>query len=679
MIVLCQNKLPLRRYLLNFDNSGGYIVLMKKYLFLIHMLLAAIFSENVYATHIYGGDLLYTHTSGNEYLITLTLYGDCSGSAFSRLHNAKPSVTIYKDAVNIGTIDLFEDVSQRKEVSPVCASEAHNTACRSDGDKSLPGVMMFVYTASVTMEPANLWEMVFEGNMGNSTSAGRSNSITNILFGGSGQVMTLIATLNNSNGHNSSPAYTTIPTPFYCINKAQQYNQGAADPDNDSLYFSLVDALRTKTLTVTYNSPRTAIDPLETKDGTFSFNNLNGQMDFTPDAIQRSLVVNKVEEYKNGVLVGSSMREMTFIVLSNCDNAPPSGTIDLSTVNGAYLSTDYTVNVCDATSEIKFSIPVFDINNNAVNVTLTNIPQGAVADIVNNNSQTPVINFSWKPQDPISGTYNIFATYKDDACPLSSSITVAYTIKVSTPPKPAHDDIHLCLYDSSVEMFSTAIDGGIINWYDLQGNKYADKPTYTTDTAQTLQWLVSQTIGECESFKDTFNVYVHDTPAINITNAGGTACYGEGMTLVAEGGVRYEWYPVDEIEMRDSAPYVYVLEPGEYAVIGYSEYQCENTDTLVFDKVLQCCQFSYPNAFTPNNDGVNDRWSPITYGTIEYFQLAIYNRWGERVFVSTSHEDLWDGTFRGKQCDVGMYFYLLKAGCLTGQEEESAGTVMLIR
>ncbi len=649
---------------------------MRRILLLLMILITCKFAN---ATHIYGGDLLYTHLSGNQYRITLTLYGDCSGSAFPRLHNASPAIRLYKNKAVWSSIDLSEDVSQRKEVSPVCPQEAHNTACRNDGDKSLPGVMMFVYTATTTMEEGHMWEIVFEGAMGNNTAAGRSNSITNIIFGSSGQVMTLIATLNNINGHNSSPQYTTIPTPFYCINTPQQYNQGAVDPDNDSLYFSLTPALRTRTLAVTYRNPFSEIDPLNTLPGSFSFDSSSGQMDFTPDAIQRSLVVNKVEEYKDGVLVGSSMREMTFIVLDNCSNDPPKGIIDTSTVSGGYLATDYSISVCDIAPQIKFSIPVFDINGNNVNVSVTNIPSGAVVTIDNNNSLTPIIHFKWNPQNPINGNYNIYATYKDDACPLSSSITVAYTVRLANPPNVTHEDIHHCLFDLPHELYANGIQGGTINWYNMEGVKLDTKPSYSTDSASTLQWLVSQTVGVCESLKDTFTVYIHDTPSIKIENKGGTACYGEGMFLVASGGAWYDWAPKHKIEMRDDAPYTYIDEAGTYTVKGYSEHQCESTATLTFDDIQECCRFSYPSAFSPNNDGNNDAWRPLIYGDTEYYVLSVFNRWGERIFVSSNPYETWDGTYKGKPCDVGTYHYFLKATCLSGNKEAVRGTVTLIR
>ena len=172
---------------------------------------------------------------------------------------------------------------------------------------------------------------------------------------------------------------------------------------------------------------------------------------------------------------------------------------------------------------------------------------------------------------------------------------------------------------------------------------------------------------------------MHEYPDVEIGNEGGHACIGDGMYLVATGGVRYEWSPADKIQFKDDQPYVYINTPQTFVVTGYSEYDCSADDTLIFDEIEQCCLFSYPDAFTPDGDGINDGWRPVTYGNVDFYLLSVYNRWGQRMYVSSDPGEKWDGNFMGKPCDVGSYYYLLKAKCITGQEEESGGSFILIR
>ncbi|MCB0700899.1 MAG: gliding motility-associated C-terminal domain-containing protein [Chitinophagales bacterium] len=724
------------------------------------------FVKNASATHIYGGDLLYKHVSGDTYQITLTMYGDCSGSAYSRLFNASPKIEIFRGSVFWDSLRLVEDALQRKEVSPVCPEEAHNTSCRSDGDRSLPGVTVFVFTANVTLPPNANWRIFFNGIMGNTTSAGRSNSITNIVNGTGGQIMSLLATLNNLDGPNNSPVYTTIPTPFYCLNLQQQYNQGAADQDGDSLEFALVPAKINGTASVNYISPYSATQPLQTSAGNFTFDGNTGQMDFFPDAVQRSLVVNEVREYKDGKLVGSSMREMTFIILDNCNNNPPTGNLSKDNIHGGVVTDDNAVNACTNTPNLNFNIPVRDNENDSIYITLNNIPKGASASVIGNGTTEPKITVSWNLNDVVEGKYYIYATYKDDACPLAGTRTVVYIIRVydslevthevieptnckhkqyveirtkggtakkeimvsnsqgelintyidstgsirdsftvgtyyvhvsseslpctayysftvddygTYPVPPIVDDINICIYDEPIPFAPKIVGNAILNWYTLDGKRMDDNPTYVTSEPRVFKWITSQTVGICESVKDTVTATVHDLPNIEILNTPERLCIGEGIFLYAKGGVRYTWQPDHRIEMVDSNVYTYITEPTTYIVKGYSEYNCLNTDTVTYDDIEMCCKFSYPNAFTPNRDGVNDGWKPVVYGHVQNYLLLVYNRWGEKIFETSHPKQYWDGTFAGKECQVGTYFYRLKSTCVTGQEEVSGGSFTLIR
>lgn len=398
---------------------------------LLTLFILLICAVTVKASHIYGGDLLYEHVSGNTYKVILTIYGDCSGTtAFPSLGtNARPQLTVYDGFVPVQEHFMVRQEGSGEEVSPVCEKEKENTTCNGG---TLPGIARFIYTADVTLsgQSAN-WRFVYAGEMGGGNPAGRSNSISNIMITGTGtsDLFCLVATLNNMNGNNSSPKYTTIPTPFFCINKSQQYNQGAIDPDSDSLTFSLTAALNGNQASCTYVPPYTPAAPLATNAGSFAFNPDNGQLSFNPNAAQTSVVVNKVEEYKNGVLIGSSMREMTFIVLSNCSNTPPSASFN-DTMTGVANAGNNTVNACEGTEKIAFKLTASDPDGDNITVTASNLPDGAGVTVKNNGTSNPTIDFAWSTTALPVGTYNVFINFKDNGCPISSNQTIAYTIKV---------------------------------------------------------------------------------------------------------------------------------------------------------------------------------------------------------------------------------------------------------
>lgn len=77
-------------------------------------------------------------------------------------------------------------------------------------------------------------------------------------------------------------------------------------------------------------------------------------------------------------------------------------------------------------------------------------------------------------------------------------------------------------------------------------------------------------------------------------------------------------------------------------------------------------QLIIPNVFTPNNDGVNDLYI-VTAKNVTEFNLVILNRWGETVFETDDISTPWDGTWNGKPCPDGTYFYMIRAQTSSGE------------
>ncbi|MBC7535727.1 MAG: gliding motility-associated C-terminal domain-containing protein, partial [Ferruginibacter sp.] len=93
------------------------------------------------------------------------------------------------------------------------------------------------------------------------------------------------------------------------------------------------------------------------------------------------------------------------------------------------------------------------------------------------------------------------------------------------------------------------------------------------------------------------------------------------------------------------------------------------------------CTGSYihmPGAFTPNNDGLNDKVG-ILYDKVSLVRFLIYNRWGESVFETTDINKSWDGRYKGAFIP-GAYIYLISyyVSC-DGRKRMLKGSVLLIR
>jgi gliding motility-associated-like protein len=85
-----------------------------------------------------------------------------------------------------------------------------------------------------------------------------------------------------------------------------------------------------------------------------------------------------------------------------------------------------------------------------------------------------------------------------------------------------------------------------------------------------------------------------------------------------------------------------------------------------------------PNAFTPNNDALNEGFKAVTIA-VNKFELAVFNRWGEKVFETFQTDKAWDGIYNGSQAQAGVYMYTLKFTDFENRPYYKSGTVHLIR
>lgn len=150
--------------------------------------------------------------------------------------------------------------------------------------------------------------------------------------------------------------------------------------------------------------------------------------------------------------------------------------------------------------------------------------------------------------------------------------------------------------------------------------------------------------------------------------------YGDAYT--------YQWTPVADME-TPFAPSsdVHPFFTTTYTIAVTDTFGCTLTDTVHIEVEKLTCDdpFVYvPNAFSPNGDHKNDVLY-VRSEIVDELYFAVYSRWGEKVFETTSIQEGWDGTYKGKMCQNGVYDYYLKGKCIDGQLLEMKGNVMLVR
>lgn len=158
-----------------------------------------------------------------------------------------------------------------------------------------------------------------------------------------------------------------------------------------------------------------------------------------------------------------------------------------------------------------------------------------------------------------------------------------------------------------------------------------------------------------------------------------TIYYGDAIELSAAGAVHYLWSPANSLDtITKSNPLATPEEDTWYTVYFIDQYGCTDSAGLMV-RVDYSMPFFIPNAFSPNGDGVNDefRIEGLTHQKI--LQLAIFNRYGQEVFHTLNPNQGWDGSYLGKPCDMGVYFYQLELAKPNGEHYVLNGEIHLIR
>jgi gliding motility-associated-like protein len=132
----------------------------------------------------------------------------------------------------------------------------------------------------------------------------------------------------------------------------------------------------------------------------------------------------------------------------------------------------------------------------------------------------------------------------------------------------------------------------------------------------------------------------------------------------------YQW------QDDSTRPDYIVSEPGTYWVKVVAN-SCLAGDTIIFD----ACDpnLIMPSVFSPNGDGLNDRFEPVIFNDVYELHISIFDRWGKLVFENSSLEPGWDGKSKGKNCPEGVYFWTINYNGYLHIENYLKGSVTLVR
>ncbi len=205
---------------------------------------------------------------------------------------------------------------------------------------------------------------------------------------------------------------------------------------------------------------------------------------------------------------------------------------------------------------------------------------------------------------------------------------------------------------------------------------YDDSGTYEVS-------LIVSSSFSCDQDTFTENIIIGLSDSFNSGKVDTQFCVGEGqVNIAAREGILYEWLPINGLSCVDcQSPTIQVDSSIVYVAEIRDELGCQLTDSIVVT-ALNCDVF-LPNAFSPDNDGMND-WFGLYHVSAEVFdsyELNIFNRHGTRVFQSNDVTRLWDGNHNKAQekYPEGVYTYYLKYSFEEKEIETVSGNVTLLR
>jgi gliding motility-associated-like protein len=278
------------------------------------------------------------------------------------------------------------------------------------------------------------------------------------------------------------------------------------------------------------------------------------------------------------------------------------------------------------------------------------------------NAPNAVASVLWDFGDPQSGTSDTSSiSNPTHLFSQEGSYTVTLILNYDCGSDTIRQDIHLSLPELIIESQDAHCwNANGVAIANISGGtppfSYSWMPTGLT--TQNVTGLApgnySVVITDNQGCSQTSSVDIHSTlPPVADAGSDVTVNVGEGVALHASGGTAYQWLNAAGLSCSHcDDPIVSPLENTTYCVIVSDSSGCRDTDCVN----VNVSSFYIPNAFSPNNDDLNDRFRP-SIAEVHNYEFSVFNRWGEKIFESTDPDEGWDGNYKGEKCEEGVYVY----------------------
>ena len=232
-------------------------------------------------------------------------------------------------------------------------------------------------------------------------------------------------------------------------------------------------------------------------------------------------------------------------------------------------------------------------------------------------------------------------------------------------------DVEICR-DSSIDL--TANGAVSYTWYPATGLSSSSGSIVSAFPTNTTTYTITGTSSYGCTGSGTVTVKVYLTPTTPVLSLIDSIYLCLSESLILDAGRIDDW---NSYLWNDGSTNqrLFIEEPGIYW-IKIANLGCYVTDSIIINP---CTEIWVPNAFTPGGAYPINNIFKAKGENIRKFQMWIYNRWGQQVFVSNNIQIGWDGKFNGILCQTAVYVWVIRYTDHDGKEKERMGHITLLR
>ncbi len=271
-----------------------------------------------------------------------------------------------------------------------------------------------------------------------------------------------------------------------------------------------------------------------------------------------------------------------------------------------------------------------------------------------------------------AGTYNVISRNIASGCTASGTVTIVFINNLTLNPINGGS---VCLGNSFTP--TVVSNATTYSWSPTTGvsNPGIANPVITP--TGTTTYTLTATLGSC-TLQRSFTLSVFPG-ASAFAGPDASIIAGDIYQMQATGSAgSYLWSPSTGLSSAN------ILNPNAnpqvtttYQLTVTNPQGCIARDEVTITVVPYCIKPM--EAFTPNGDGINERWLITNGNCLISAKAQVFNRYGAKVFESNDYKNTWDGTYEGKPLPDGTYYYVISFKLINGRTEYLKGNLTILR